>query len=158
MPKLHQWRGSRRDFHIAHAAQQLRPARDRFRIEDVAHVRMAHAQRQLESRALEGAEVERLRLRGFDVEIVAIRNVPFQMMPARLHQHVVQSEALRFGDAPWRDPLAAHVIGVHGGFFKDSGRDSLAREHGGKRTSADSAADYHDLRICLAGHQNLPDD
>ncbi len=44
---------------------------------------MAHAQRRLEARALEGSQVERLRLRACAIDIVAVRDVAFQMMPAR---------------------------------------------------------------------------
>jgi hypothetical protein len=47
---------------------------------------------------------------------------------------------LRFGDTPWRDPFAAHVVDVDGGFFQDGNRDPLARECDRNRASTDSAA------------------
>src|SRR5258708_13895650 len=69
------------------------------------------------------------------------------MMTAGIAEHLVQSNALGFGDAPWCYPFAANVIGVDGGFFENGRRDPLAREHAGKRAPADSAANDHQFRI-----------
>src|SRR5579872_7497669 len=102
---------------------------------------MPHAKRRLQARALHRGEVEGLRFGSRSIEVIAIRDMAFQMMTAGLYQRVIQSEAHGFRYAPRRDPFAAHMIDMHSGFFQDGNREAVARQHGAERTSSNPTAD-----------------
>lgn len=140
------------DLDAVDAAQERCATRDRFGIEEVAHIRMAHAKRRLESDALEGGQIHSLRFREFGIYVVTKRNVSLQMMTAGIEKKLVQPKPLGLGDTPRREPFAANMIDMHRGFFEDGRRDPFAGEHAGKRTPADSSTDDNDFRIVGGAH------
>ena len=86
------------------------------------------------------------------IDIVAVADVAPEMMAARREQGLVQAEALRFRDAPRREPFAAHVIDMHQRLLEDRHRDAGASEHRRQRAAADSSADDHDLGVRVFFH------
>ena len=66
----------------------------------------------------EDAEGQRRGFAGGWFEALVIGDVVGNVMSACGHQQVVEAKAPGFGDAPGRDPFAAHAVLVMGRFFQ----------------------------------------
>src|SRR5208282_945669 len=106
----------------------------------------------LEAGALKCRQIEQLRFRGLGVYIVAVGDMTCEMMTSGRDQCFIQAQALRFRDAPRRDPFAADIIEVHERLLQDRHCDSRPRKHSRKRAATDSRANDYNLGVSVCFH------
>jgi len=125
----HAWRVADGERDHVHAAQRRRPGRLGGVEQGLAVDRMAQAKRPWHTRR-ERAQGQRRGLGRGRLERLVVGDVTGDMMPAGFHQQLVQADPPHLGDAPGRDPLAAHLVLEDQRLFQQQHRLAGAGHHG----------------------------